>query len=186
MIDFASPVQQKLTTISDTEVLRLKKDDYGIAFFPGCGETVVSPLLVQRLWNLWAISEFWTPRHGLGVGALVNTDGAELQIMDWKPANDRQFESLFEENLANPVWVAEHAGRAREVMLSEVEFAAHLMSIKWEKALTIPAGHGAPLISAIYWAMPSLILMAYHKLQLPSAHLGNWIAESENSRWLSL
>ncbi len=140
-IQFAPPIRKKLTELGDYDVIRLQADDYGLAYFPECGETVVSPLLVQRYWNNWPIHAHWMPIHGLGVGAYVNSNSAEFQMMGWREADSNQFETRFEEALADPVWVAEHAERARAEMLSQVEFAADLMEFLWEKAMNIPATH---------------------------------------------
>jgi hypothetical protein len=142
-IDFATSVQKKLIALDQVTVLRLMAQKHGIAHFPESGETVVSPLLRLRDWDEWWMQAHWTPLYGLGVGAFINSGGGELQMMGMQAASTSEFETRFEEALANPEWVSRHAERARREMLAEVGFAEFCMEIAWEKALKIPATHPA-------------------------------------------
>jgi hypothetical protein len=140
-IAFATQIKNGIIELDQTEVLRLMGDHQGIAVFPQSGKTVISPLLRLRDWDRRWMPAHWTPTHGLGVGAFVNSGGAELQMMGMQAANSSEFENRFEEALANPQWVATHAESARREMLSKVEFAALCMELAWEKALNIPPTH---------------------------------------------
>jgi hypothetical protein len=135
---FATAITNTVEALDQTVVLRLSAEHRGIAVFPECDQTVVSPLLLQCHWNERCIQAHWAPRYGLGVGAYINLGDFELQSMENEDAKNSEFENRFEEALADPTWVATRAECARAELLSRVTMAALLMQRAWEKAQEIP------------------------------------------------
>jgi hypothetical protein len=59
--------------------------------------------------------------------------------MEGKRAINPIFENRCEEVLADSSWVAKHAEHARTQMLEQVDIAAFIMEMSWQRAMQIPS-----------------------------------------------